>query len=566
MIPTIIENLSKKFAKELNYSEQAIKDSLYISKDISDHDLSFQVAKLTSKSDEIKTIYEKVISIKNKSELPEITSFELFNNIIKIKLNKKRYINEIYNQINSEGMNFGVNNRGKGKKVIVEFSSPNIAKIFHAGHLRTTIIGNFIRNIFKASGYEVIAINYLGDWGKQFGLLGVGYERYGNESLLKENPLKHLYDVYVKINKDKELEKEGGDEKNKSIDQMAKEYFKKLENGESAQYELWKKFRELSIEKYKELYSRMHITFDIYSGESQYGEMGKEIVMNDKNIVTDKDGSKYFDLGDLGKFCVIKNDGTSLYSTRDIAAAVERVEKYKAEKIYYVVACQQNHYFKQLFSVLAQMGYNDKFVHVSYGMVDDMSTRKGKVVFLEDIIEESKKAMHATMMKNSEKYEQIEDKEATIEELALSAIIIQDFKAKRIKNYAFDMKRNTNTEGETGPHLQYTHCRLQSIFNKNLDVVPEIHLDCYTEENLELFFYLMRYPMVVEECLESFEPSKMVTYLFKLCKCVNKMFSKYRVMNEVKQMASARLAMFESAKIVLANGMRILGMVPLMRM
>lgn len=360
--------------------------------------------------------------------------------------------------------------------------------------------------------------------------------------------------------------KDGDNLVNKKIDHLAKEYFRKLENGEPEQYQLWKKFRDMSIEKYKELYAKMHIEFDVYSGESEYGQKGREIVVNDKNIVTDEDGSKYFDLGDLGKFCVIKNDGATLYSTRDIAAAVDRVEKYKADKIYYVVACQQNHYFKQLFAVLAQMGYHDKFVHVSYGMVDDMSTRKGKVVFLEDIIEESKKVMHATMMKNPEKYEQIADKEATIQELALSAMIVQDFKAKRIKNYAFDMKRNTNTEGETGPHLQYTHCRLQSIFSKNPDVIPEIHLDCYTEENLELFFYLMRYPLVVEECLKSFEPSRMVTYLFKLCKCVNKMFSKYRVMNEEKRLASARLAMFECAKVVLANGMKILGMVPLTRM
>ncbi|KAG0419005.1 Arginine--tRNA ligase, partial [Dictyocoela roeselum] len=422
----------------------------------------------------------------------------------------------------------------------------------------------------RKENYEVVAMNYLGDWGKQFGLLGVGYERYGDDKLLEENPLKHLYDVYVKINRDKGAEKEKELEKKENnketIDQLAKEYFRKLENGEPEQYQLWKKFRTLSIEKYKKLYSKMHISFDVYSGESEYGSMGREIVVSDKKVVTDTDGSKYYDLGDLGKFCVIKSDGATLYSTRDIAAAIDRVEKYKADKIYYVVACQQNHYFRQLFAVLAQMGHKDKFVHISYGMVDDMSTRRGTVVFLEDIIEESKKAMHAAMMKNPEKYDQIEDKDATIEELALSAIIVQDFKAKRIKNYAFDMKRNTNTEGETGPHLQYTHCRLQSIFAKNPGVVPSIHPDCYTEENLELFFYLMRYPMVVEECLDTFEPSKMVTYLFKLCKYVNKMFSKYRVMNEEERVASARLAMFESAKVVLANGMRILGMMPLVRM
>jgi len=356
----------------------------------------------------------------------------------------------------------------KGKlKIIVEFSSPNIAKPFHAGHLRSTIIGGFFASLYEALGWEVIRLNYLGDWGKQYGLLANGYKRFGSEGELEKNPINHLFDVYVKINEiktpeDKEIEmlkaeikaaKGAGKDTtameenlaqkmDASEDEKARKYFKNMEDGDPTALDLWRKFRDLSIAKYKQTYARLNIRYDAYSGESQIKRESMEAaerIMADKRVTENSDGAVIVDFTKhgakkLGKAVVKKKDGTPLYLTRDIGAIMERHEEYKFDKMIYVVASQQDLHLAQLFKITELMGRKDiadKCQHENFGMVNGMSTRKGTVKFLDTVIEDVADYQHAVMKKNKAKYEQVTNPEQVAETLAITSIMVQDMSSKR---------------------------------------------------------------------------------------------------------------------------------------
>jgi arginyl-tRNA synthetase len=353
------------------------------------------------------------------------------------------------------------------KKIIVEFSSPNIAKEFHAGHLRSTIIGGFISNLYQGLGWEVIRMNYLGDWGKQFGILALGFETYGSEEELEKNPIGHLFDVYVKISKIQGEEKDQIkalqeeikvlQSKNEDIteqtakvqkitdegvDEQARKYFKRMEDGEKHAVSLWRRFRDFSIERYKETYKRLNIEYDVYSGESQVRNesMDKaQAIMAEKKITEDSEGALIVDfekLGNkkLGKAIVKKKDGTSLYLTRDIGAITERWEEYHFDKMIYVVAMAQDLHLAQLFKIVDAMGLkeiSDKCQHINFGMVLGMSTRRGTVKFLNDILRDVGDKMHEVMKGNESKYQQVEDPEKTADILGISSVMVQDMTGKR---------------------------------------------------------------------------------------------------------------------------------------
>ena len=484
-------------------------------------------------------------------------------------------------QVLKEASHYGESKVGEGKKVLVEFSSPNIAKPFHAGHLRTTIIGNFIRNLYKSQGYSTIAMNYLGDWGKQYGLLAVGFTRFGNEELLLQDPIKHLFEVYVKVSAAAEADSTLHDE--------ARDYFRKMELGHEENLQLWRKFRDLSICKYKELYKRLNIEFDVYSGESFYEEGMKKSIerLKSHSLLEESKGAQIVDLSadKLGKAVIVKTDGATLYLTRDIAAAEGRFEEFKFDKMIYVIASEQDLHMKQLFKILSLMKFEwaDRLEHINYGMVLGMSTRKGNVVFLEDIIEESKAQMHAVMKSNEAKYAQIENPDETAEILAMSAIIIQDMAARRIKDYTFSMERMTSFEGDTGPYLQYAHSRLCSVERKlGLESEVGLRLDSAIQQDsiesavdfslltepeaLDLAFLLSRYPNVLSEALRSLEPCVLVTYLMSVSHAVSNAWEKLWVMGQEAQLQTARLALYRAARFTICNGLLILGIRPLERM
>ena len=354
------------------------------------------------------------------------------------------------------------------KRVIVEFSSPNIAKPFHAGHLRSTIIGGFLANLYEAAGWEVIRMNYLGDWGRQFGLLANAFELYGDEEKLRVDPIGHLYDIYVQINKvsgpeeahieDKRqeiikaeaeksdvenLKKELAEMEAKSTNEQARKFFKRLEEGDPDALAVWKRFRDLSIEKYKKTYARLNIHYDYYSGESQVEKSYMEAAaktLSDSGVSEVSNGAVIVDLTKdpktkkFGKALVQKRDGSSLYLTRDIGEAVKRYELYKFDKMIYVVASQQDLHLAQLFKILELMGHreiSDKCLHINFGMVLGMSTRKGTVKFLDDILRDVGEKMHEVMQRNEGKYKQVADPIQTADTLGITAVMVQDMTGKR---------------------------------------------------------------------------------------------------------------------------------------
>jgi arginyl-tRNA synthetase len=343
------------------------------------------------------------------------------------------------------------------KRIIVEFSSPNIAKPFHAGHLRSTIIGGFISNLYAGAGWEVIRINYLGDWGKQYGLLALGFEKYGSEEALTADPINHLYEIYVRINKDltaekeeiEALEKAGKDAselKNEGLDEQARRYFKKMTDGDEKALAQWKHFRDLSIVRYKETYARLNIHFDEYSGESQVPQAAMDTAakrLADMKISEESEGALIIDFqkhvpGKAGKSLekpvIRKRDGTALYLTRDISELLGRDEKYHFDHMIYVVATAQDLHLKQLFKIIELMGYPEtakRVQHINFGLVLGMSTRKGTVKFLDDILRDVGEKMHEVMRKNEDKYSQVEDPDATSDILGISSVMVQDMSGKR---------------------------------------------------------------------------------------------------------------------------------------
>ncbi|SMQ49256.1 unnamed protein product [Zymoseptoria tritici ST99CH_3D1] len=556
---------------------------------------------------------------------------------------------------NSLGLEDSLNPTSRRKKVIVEYSSPNIAKEFHTGHLRSTIIGGFIIKLYSRAGWDTVSMNYLGDWGKQYGILSEGFEKYGNEEEFKKDPVKHLNYVYVKINQDNSEEQKPAkvlaekkdaldklknppppkkpakgkeappppapftEEQEKelqevtaelekvqqqlvdkpSIDERARQFFKRMVDGDPTALHNWQRFRDSSIDAYIKMYARLNIEFDEYSGEStvKVEDMDKAAtVLAEKGISEDSKGAVIVDLAKhgaptLGKTLVKKRDGTSLYLTRDIAANFERFEKYNFDQMIYVIASQQDVHVKQFFKILSLMGppYSDivaKCQHISFGMVKDpkgqtMSTRKGTVVSLADSLDAAKDFMHDVMRKNQEKYEQVADPEGTADTLAISAIMVQDYSGKMVNGYNFDMEKMTSFEGDTGPYLQYSHARLCSI-KRRANVSDEEMLNAdlsliVGREGLSLIRSLAQWPDVFLNTYKTNEPITVLTYLFKmshlLSSCYdavdrnNKNAKLFSVMYaETPEKKAALMAMYEAARIVLNNGMRLLGLSPVERM
>ncbi|EJD39929.1 arginyl-tRNA synthetase [Auricularia subglabra TFB-10046 SS5] len=506
---------------------------------------------------------------------------------------------------------YGTNDSGKGKRVVIEYSSPNIAKQFHVGHLRSTIIGAFLANLYRACGWEVVSLNYLGDWGKQFGLIAVGFERYGNEADLEKDAIKHLFDIYVKISKEADADP--------SVHDAARAYFRRMEHGDEDALKHWRAWRKLSVDKYVQEYAELNIAFDHYIGESMVSQAVQDDVVEKllkAGIATpwtkppkkqgdakpaepvaeeaiddptrEDDDEPAQDDADAGKALAIdlrqhklefallrKRDGTSLYITRDIAGAIERWEKYKFDKMIYVISSQQTLHVAQFFKVLHLMGFDwaQRLEHVSYGLVQGMSTRRGTVVFLQDIIREAAAKVQEVMLKDEKKYAAIEDPERTSREVGISAIKIQDMQAKRIINYVFNWDRMTRFEGDTGPYLQYAHVRAASIERKNPELMPlppraEIQTELLVEPHArEVVFLLGTYPDVVKTALRTQEPSGVITFAMKLSHSISSAWEVLPVKyEEDRAKARARLWLFISARDVLGAAMRLLTLTPLERM
>ncbi|KAH7105224.1 arginyl-tRNA synthetase [Auriculariales sp. MPI-PUGE-AT-0066] len=477
---------------------------------------------------------------------------------------------------------YGGNASGHDKKVVLEYSSPNIAKQFHVGHMRSTILGAFLANVYRACGWEVVSLNYLGDWGKQFGLVAVGFERYGDAAALERDPIKHIFEVYVKINQDAK--------KDEAVHEAARVFFQRMETGDQAALALWQQWRDLSIEKYEAEYAQLNISFDEYIGESMVSHQIQDeafVQLVALGLTKEaEDGGTLIDLEahKLQTTVLRKKDGTSLYLIRDIAGAIQRWHKYQFDKMIYVISSQQDLHMAQVLKTLDLMGYEwaDRLEHINHGLIlgmstpqgtVPMSTRLGTVVFLEDIVRKAAMTVHEHMQKNEAKYAAIEDPEAVALEIGVCAVKIQDMAAKRILNYNFAEERVFSFEGDTGPYLQYTHVRLASLERKNPDVIPlpppdEINTELLDEHQARAIIFLLgTYPDVVRTALKTHEPSGVVTFAMRLARLISSALEALAVKYEEDlDKKRARMWLFISARDVLGAAMRLLTLTPLERM
>jgi arginyl-tRNA synthetase len=392
---------------------------------------------------------------------------------------------------------------------------------------------------------------------------------------LKEDPIRHLYEVYVQINTEAS--------EDETIHDQARAYFKKMEDGDKEAMQIWQTFRDLSIVAYKQIYSRINVEFDVYSGESQYSmnQMRDSVnELQDKGLLKPDGGALIVDLKDysLGTAVIGKTDGSMLYLSRDIAAASDRHEFYDFDKMFYCVGAAQDHHFRQLFKILELTGkqWVSKCQHIGFGLIKskdgNMSTRKGTVVFLSDILDHVKEEMHTVMQKNEEKYKQIADPDRVSDVVGISAIMIQDMAARRIKDYAFDWARMLSFEGDTGPYLQYAHARLCSIerlatFKVTPESIDNVDVSLLTEPKaFNVLALVNEFPDVIRELSESLEPCQLVNYSLRLSHAVSSAYTDLWVNGQTKEIAEARLCMYAAARICLGNSLRLLGLEPLERM
>uniref|UniRef100_A0A8D1PJD3 Probable arginine--tRNA ligase, mitochondrial n=1 Tax=Sus scrofa TaxID=9823 RepID=A0A8D1PJD3_PIG len=454
------------------------------------------------------------------------------------------------------------------KKIVVEFSSPNVAKKFHVGHLRSTIIGNFIANLKEALGHEVTRINYLGDWGMQFGLLGTGFQLFGYEEKLQSNPLQHLFEVYVQVNK------EAAD--NKNVAKSAHEFFQRLELGDAQALALWRKFRDLSIDEYIRIYKRLGVHFDEYSGESFYREKSQEVLklLDSKGLLQKTiKGTAVVDLsgnGDPSSVCtVMRSDGTSLYATRDIAAAIDRMEKYNFDEMIYVTDKGQKKHFQQVFQMLHIMGYDwaERCLHVPFGVVQGMKTRRGDVTFLEDVLNEIRLRMLQNMA-SIKTTRELENPQETAERVGLAALIIQDFRGLLLSDYQFSWDRVFQSRGDTGVFLQYTHARLHSLEETfGCGYLNDFNTACLQEpQSVSILQHLLRFDEVLYRSSQDLQPRHIVSYLLTLSHLAAVAHKTLHIRNSPPEVAGARLHLFRAVRSVLANGMKLLGITPVCRM
>ncbi|MDO4481427.1 MAG: arginine--tRNA ligase [Bacillota bacterium] len=497
-------------------------------------------------------------------ELSEAETFEKVENkggYVNFFLNKKAVVQSTLEEVMDKGAKYGGSSVGAGKKVIVEYSSPNIAKPFHIGHIRSTVIGNAIYKIYDFLGYETIRINHLGDYGTQFGKMIVAYRKWGNKEEVENEPIKTLLGLYVKFHEEAEAHPELEDE--------AREVFKKLEDGEAEEVELWKWFREESLKEFSRVYDMLGITFDSYAGESFYSDKMDRItdMMAEKGLLQKSDGAEIVDLSEYGMSPALirKKDGSTLYITRDIAAAVYRKEHYNFDKNIYVVAAQQNLHFQQWFKIIELMGFDwaDQCVHINFGLVslDDgtMSTRKGKVVFLEDVLN---RAVEKTAEIIKEKNSGCEDIDKVAKQVGIGAVVFQELSNNRIKDYTFSWDKVLNFEGETGPYVQYTHARACSVLrNAKVNIDTNVDYSYITGESAyELTKLILRFPQVVQDSADKYEPSVAARHIIDVAQAFNKFYHDEHIIVENEEEQKAKLLLVDAARQTLLNGLSLLGM------
>lgn len=515
----------------------------------------FQLAKTLRKNPaQIATELASTLDLEDFAEVKNVGPY------INFFLDRKKFENQVINTIIEKKENFGKSDMGKGKTAIVEFSSVNIAKPFHIGHIRSTVIGDALRNIHEFLGYNTIATNYIGDYGTQFGTMIAAYKLWGDDEKLNANPIQELLNLYVRYNTEAS--------ENEEMMEVARQEFKNLEEGEEEATRLWSWFKEISFNEFDRVYKLLDIEFDNYKGEAYYSEYMPAILeeLKEKNLLVESDGAQIIDLSEfeLPPSIIIKSNGSSAYITRDIATAINRKKEYNFDENLYVVATQQNLHFQQLWRILELMGYDlyKGCKHISFGMVSlkdqTLSTRKGQVVFLEDVL-------NKTIEKTREIMENREDTVDDIDEVSrivgIGAVKFQELYNNRIKDYVFDWDEVLNFEGETGPYVQYTYARAKSVLRKaGIDEIKPLDIEKVTsDEEFTLVKKLAGFEDVVIKAKEKYEPSLITRHLTDIAKSFNKFYNSSKIMVEDEKLKEERLALAYVTAIVIKTALGLLG-------
>lgn len=489
-----------------------------------------------------------------------IDHIEVLGAYINFFMKKDSFLKSMVDKISED--DFGSSTEGNGKTICIDYSSPNVAKNFHVGHLRTTVIGNSLYKIYEKLGYKVERINHLGDWGTQFGKLIVAYKNWGSEEAVKEKGIEELMRIYVLFHEEAD--------KDPSLEDEARAWFNKMENGDEEALSIWKWFLDISLEEFKRVYALLGVEFDHYTGESFYRDKTDAVVkdLKDAGLLTDSEGAKIVDLSeyDMAPCLILKNDGSTIYATRDLAAIKYRKETYNFYKALYVTGQEQKLHFKQVFKVVELLGQEwakDSLIHIPYGLVslggEKLSTRGGNVIYAEDILKEAIAKIRETIdVKNPN----LANKDDVARIIGVGAVIFNDLYNQRIKDVSFNWSHILNPEGETGPYVQYTYARCSSILRNAADYsfTTDVNYDLISDQSsVDLIKELSRFPKVISSAAESYEPHFIARYAISVAQTFNKFYHDNKVLVDDVETRNARLLLVSLTRKVIRDSMSLLG-------
>ena len=497
-------------------------------------------------------------SIEAKDEISKVMPLGGYVNFF---VNKSQLAENVIKDVLTKKENYGHSDLGQGKAVVIDFSSPNIAKPFHIGHIRTTVIGNALYKIYDSQGYNVVRVNHLGDYGTQFGKLIVAFKLWGSKEAVEANPIPELLKLYIQFHDEAEKKPEMEDE--------ARAWFTKLENGDEEAKALWQWFRDESLKEFARVYDLLDIEFDSYAGESFYSDKMDTVIeqIKEKGLLQESQGTNVVDLEEynMPPALITKNDGSTLYMTRDLAAAIYRKNTYDFDKCIYVVGSQQALHFQQLFKVLELMGFewSKDLIHVPFGMValeeGTMSTRKGRVVFLEDVLKQAIEKTKETVLSKNPNAKNVDE---ISKQVGVGAVVFQELSNSRVKDYTFSWERTLSFEGETGPYVQYTHARCCAVLRKaNEEVTTDINYDLLSDgDAAEVLKVIGSFNKSILSAMRRNEPHIVTRFVLDLAQAFNKFYHDNPILVEDEELRKARLALVAATRQTLENGLGILGM------
>lgn len=558
------EEIAKAIAKVTNIEEKQLREYIEIPPNSDLGDYAFPCFRLAKDLRKAPQAIAEDIKTNIEIDSKVIEKIEIVGGYLNIYVNKSTLAENVLKEIYDKKEKYGSSNIGNGRNVVIDYSAPNIAKPFHIGHLRSTVIGGALYKIYNFIGYNSVGINYLGDWGLQFGKVMAGYDMWKDEYDFEKSEIQALLKIYVRFNQE--------EKDNPELTEKAREYFKRLEDGNEKEVEMWKWIRTTSLANYQKTYDLLNSKFDSYNGEAYYNDKMGPVVeeLEQKGLLKESEGAKIVDLEeyDMPPCIIITSAGTTIYATRDLASLKERMKKYDFAKAVYVVGNEQRLHFKQVFKVLELMGYEDyakNCVHVPFGLVVDkdgekIGSRKGNSIALEDILNEAIQKVEKII---DEKNPELEDKAEVARKVGVGAIIFNDLANSRIKDEIFDWDMLLNFQGETGPYIQYIYVRTNSVLEK-AGYTPEIDKVDFgklqEKEAVETIKLLYRFNEFVESAAEKNEPSIVSRYLIDVAQSFSGFYNEHKIITEDKAVQDARLALTYAVGNVLKTGVTLLGM------